>query len=117
MKKIRISLYLRATPRRRKAQRKARVLLSIFSLIAFIATNPVVAQETDRVSNSATSSSIKSNFYQQENKRHLTISAKDLLAQGVAQVTGVELNQTDKGLQVILKTAAGGQLVPLIGVA
>jgi iron complex outermembrane recepter protein len=38
-----------------------------------------------------------------------------LIAQGVTRVTGVEVNQTDKGLEVILKTAAGGQkLVPLI---
>jgi hypothetical protein len=38
-----------------------------------------------------------------------------LIAQGVTRVTRVELNQTDKGLEVILKTSAGGQrLVPLI---
>jgi iron complex outermembrane recepter protein len=43
-------------------------------------------------------------------------TAKDLLAQApITPVTGIELNQTDKGLEVILKTAAGGErLVPLI---
>jgi iron complex outermembrane receptor protein len=44
-------------------------------------------------------------------------SAGDLLAQQnrVARVTEVEVNQTNKGLEVILKTAAGGtKLVPLI---
>jgi iron complex outermembrane recepter protein len=43
-------------------------------------------------------------------------SAVDLLAQGnLTRVTGVEVNQTNKGLEVILKTAVGGQrLVPLI---
>jgi iron complex outermembrane recepter protein len=43
-------------------------------------------------------------------------SAANLLAQGnLTRVTGVEVNQTNKGLEVILKTAAGGQrLVPLI---
>jgi len=47
----------------------------------------------------------------------VSTSAKDLLAQQnpITRVTGVELNQTDKGLKVILKTLAGGQrLVPLI---
>lgn len=39
--------------------------------------------------------------------------ATDLIAQGITEVTGVQLNQTDRGLQVILETA-GGQLVPLI---
>jgi hypothetical protein len=41
----------------------------------------------------------------------------DLLAQSnpITRVTGVEVKQTKKGLEVILKTAAGGQrLVPLI---
>ena len=40
--------------------------------------------------------------------------ATDLIAQGITEVTGVQLNQTDKGLEVILETAAGGKLVPLI---
>jgi iron complex outermembrane recepter protein len=39
----------------------------------------------------------------------------DLLAQGVTRVTGVEVKQTNQGLEVILKTAVGGtKLVPLI---
>jgi iron complex outermembrane recepter protein len=38
-----------------------------------------------------------------------------LIVQGVTRVTGVEVKQTDKGLEVILKTSAGSQkLVPLI---
>ena len=42
-------------------------------------------------------------------------TAADLIAQGVTRVTGVELNQTDEGLQVILKTVAGRErLIPLI---
>ncbi|MGL5836774.1 MAG: TonB-dependent siderophore receptor, partial [Waterburya sp.] len=37
------------------------------------------------------------------------------LAQGVTRVTGVEIKQTNSGLEVILQTAVGGQkLVPLI---
>lgn len=42
-------------------------------------------------------------------------NAANLLAQGVTRVTGVEVKQTNKGLEVILKTAAGvTKLVPLI---
>ncbi|MFM2313214.1 MAG: hypothetical protein RLZZ04_2490 [Cyanobacteriota bacterium] len=50
-------------------------------------------------------------------KQDYSVSAQDLLAQQnpVTRVTGVELKPTDKGLEVILKTAAGSQkLVPLI---
>jgi iron complex outermembrane recepter protein len=47
----------------------------------------------------------------------VSTSAIDLVAQqnSITRVTGVEVNQTNKGLEVVLKTAAGGQrLVPLI---
>jgi len=45
----------------------------------------------------------------------VSTSAPNLLAQGVTRVTGVEVKQTNRGLEVILKTVAGGQrLVPLI---
>ncbi len=50
-------------------------------------------------------------------RQTVSTSATDLLAQqdSVTRVTGVELNQTNQGLEVILETAAGGQkLVPLI---
>jgi len=40
-------------------------------------------------------------------------TALHIAQQGITKVTGVELNQTDRGLQIILETA-GGQLVPLI---
>jgi iron complex outermembrane recepter protein len=43
-------------------------------------------------------------------------TAADLVAQGnLTRVTGVEINQTKSGLELVLKTAAGGtKLVPLI---
>ena len=42
-------------------------------------------------------------------------TAADLLAQGGTRVTGIEVNQTESGLEVILKTTAGSEkLVPLI---
>lgn len=41
--------------------------------------------------------------------------ATNLIAQGVTRVTGVEVNQTPDGLELILKTVAGSErLVPLI---
>ena len=41
--------------------------------------------------------------------------AVDLMAQGVNRVTGVEVNQTPDGLELVLKTVAGSEkLVPLI---
>ena len=41
--------------------------------------------------------------------------ARDLLAQGMTRVTGVEVIQTDEGLELVLKTVAGSErLVPLI---
>ncbi|MEM8672886.1 MAG: TonB-dependent receptor [Cyanobacteria bacterium P01_G01_bin.67] len=42
-------------------------------------------------------------------------TAADLLSQGVTRVTGVEVIQTDGGLELVLKTVAGSErLVPLI---
>jgi iron complex outermembrane recepter protein len=37
-----------------------------------------------------------------------------LVAQGITQVTGVQVNQTESGLELILKTTGGEKLVPLI---
>ncbi|PSB06781.1 TonB-dependent siderophore receptor, partial [Pleurocapsa sp. CCALA 161] len=50
-------------------------------------------------------------------RQTVSTSATDLLAQQnkITRVTGIELNQTNQGLEVILKTLAGSQrLVPLI---
>ncbi|VEP13007.1 conserved exported hypothetical protein [Hyella patelloides LEGE 07179] len=42
-------------------------------------------------------------------------TAMDLLAQGVTRITGVTVNQTDEGLELVLETVAGSErLVPLI---
>ena len=41
--------------------------------------------------------------------------ATDLIAQGVTRVTGVEVVQTNEGLELVLETVAGSErLVPLI---
>ena len=125
MNKIKISLYL----------------LSFFSLIALTTVNSVAAREIDRHSNSAKNNSLNTKNFHQKSQGKITISAKDLLAQdirqgnevterqgdektekyvdkslivqGVTRVKGVKLNQTDRGLQIILETE-GKQLVPLI---
>jgi iron complex outermembrane recepter protein len=50
-------------------------------------------------------------------RQKVSISARDLLAQqnSITRVTGIELNQTESGLEIILITVAGSQkLVPLI---
>jgi hypothetical protein len=62
-----------------------------FSLILeFIAIKPVTAQELN-----------SRNFRSQQN---LSTSAKDLLAQqnSITRITGVEVKQTDSGLELIL---------------
>ncbi|WP_144874524.1 AMIN domain-containing protein, partial [Hyella patelloides] len=57
-------------------------------------------------------SSDSSVFNPKQNNRG---NAADLLAQGVTWVTGVEVIQTDDGLELVLKTVAGSErLVPLI---
>ena len=52
----------------------------------------------------------------QERKLLSSISASDLLTQNnLTRITGVEINQTESGLKLILKTIAGSErLVPLI---
>ncbi|WP_233219849.1 TonB-dependent siderophore receptor [Pleurocapsa sp. CCALA 161] len=100
--------------------------LSLLPLL--ISINPVVAEtKSDWRSQRATrSESFRGahplnltavNSVQDIPPRHqVSTSAIDLLAQApVTRVTGVEVNQTNSGLEVILQTAAGGQrLVPLI---
>lgn len=65
----------------------------------------------------------KENINQKNSQKKALISSAEkdwettsnLIAQGITQVTGVQVNQTRKGLELILKTAAGEQkLVPLI---
>ncbi|MBE9045813.1 TonB-dependent receptor [Pleurocapsales cyanobacterium LEGE 10410] len=51
----------------------------------------------------------------ESNSQHLSNKAADSLAQRVTQVTGVEIIQTENGLELVLETVAGSeQLVPLI---
>ena len=92
-------------------------------IMAMLVMKPVIAESTnkelERSPDSDTTQLLKSgnannSNSQQVNQSQLTISVKELSAQNnLTRVTGVELNQTKRGLQVILETA-GGQLVPLI---
>ena len=89
--------------------------LGIFSLIiAMIVIQPATAEEL----NSRIGRSLRATV-NKPNKNWLQLASSDLLVQNATQestveVTGVQLNQTDDGLQVILETATGQQLVPLI---
>jgi iron complex outermembrane recepter protein len=88
-------------------------LIQLSLLPLLITTNPVVSETISDRSNLTVVNSI-----QNIPPRHqVSTSATDLLAQqnSLTRVTGVEINQTNSRLEVILKTAAGGQkLVPLI---
>ena len=51
----------------------------------------------------------------ESNSQYLSNNAADLLVQRVTQVTGIEIIQTENGLELVLETLAGSeQLVPLI---
>ena len=93
------------------------ISMGIFSITILItAIQSATAEETSRHlarSRLSTRQQINHSNYQQA-----SISASDLLVQnntspGIVEVTGVRLNQND-GLQIILETASGQQLVPLI---
>jgi iron complex outermembrane recepter protein len=87
-------------------------LIQLSLLQLFISINPVVAETTSDRSNLT---AINSNRDIPVHHK-VSTSATDLLAQtNLTRVTGIEVKQTNRGLEVILKTAAGGQrLVPLI---
>lgn len=83
-----------------------------FSLLSVLTTiNSVGAESINNQSNFLSTTQIK------ETQPQISTSAQDFLAQQnlATRVTAIEIKQTNSGLQVILKTAAGGQkLVPLI---
>ena len=94
--------------------------LSFF--LAMVVINPVVAEELNNLSggdDKPYSLKGQSRLQRQAIKSQFSISAKDLLVQNtedeeIIEVTRIRLNQTDSGLQIILETATGQQLVPLI---
>lgn len=77
------------------------------TIICFSAMQPVLA-ETEILTD-ITAKNRQTKFY--------SMSAKDLLAQGntpVVEVTGIKVQQTNKGLEIVLQTLTGQRLVPLI---
>ena len=87
-------------------------LLHLSLLQLSIAIKPIAAESIDNRSNLTATNSLRD----LPSRHKVSTSARDLLAQSnLTPVTKVEVNPTDKGLEVILTTAAGGQrLVPLI---
>ena len=86
------------------------VFLAQLSLLPlFIAINPAAAESINNLQMT------KTNSIRDISSRHeVSISAKDLLAQNnLTFVTGVKVDRTNKGLEVIL-TTRGEKLVPLI---
>ena len=77
------------------------------TIVCFSAMQPVLA-ETEILTD-ITAKNRQTKFY--------SMSAKDLLAQDntpVVKVTGIKVQQTNKGLEIVLQTLTGQRLVPLI---
>ena len=91
--------------------------LGVFSLIAAITViQPATAEKTNNQSEHSslsTSNRINQKSYQQVLTSALKL-VQNTTQQGVVEVTGVQLNQSDDGLEVILETPTGQQPVPLI---
>jgi iron complex outermembrane recepter protein len=92
--------------------------ISLFILLLTI--DPVAAEEKgdhavpfhDR---SNLSTSARDLLIQQEKEANNKNTTSNLIAQGITRVTGVEVKQIDRGLELILQTVAGSErLVPLI---
>ena len=93
---------------------KLSVLLSVVGVSGLVWVCPVVA-ETGRLG--VLKDTASHNWETREKKIYLNHGgmAEDLLAQGITRVTGVQVNQTPDGLELILNTVAGSErLVPLI---
>jgi iron complex outermembrane recepter protein len=85
--------------------------ISLFILLSMF--NPVMAGEKSDRSN--LSSSARDLVEVEENGRSPLKNLAQNSQQALTRITGVEVKQTDSGLEVILKTAAGSErLVPLI---
>ena len=91
------------------------VLLSVAGVSSLVAVSPVVAQESGKKEAVEPEKLGELENWQIGDKSRGT--AADLLAQqsNLTRITGLEVVQTNNGLEVVLKTPAGGErLVPLI---
>ncbi|WP_144875638.1 AMIN domain-containing protein, partial [Hyella patelloides] len=91
-------------------------LLSVGSLLSLVLASPVGAETGSRGAEEqgCRGTGVQPFGFAQDKRCRST--AADLLAQvNLTRVTGIEINQTESGLEVILKTTAGSEkLVPLI---
>ena len=90
-------------------------LLSSIVILSIAIDKPAISKESDRLTQSIAGQaqllSEKETSRLEENKS----TARDLITQStIASVTGIEIEQTDDGLQIIFQTAGGERLVPLI---
>ncbi|MEO1006634.1 MAG: AMIN domain-containing protein, partial [Cyanobacteria bacterium J06638_38] len=84
------------------------VLLSVAGISGLVLVDPVVAEVQKR------GGSLLKNTASHKEQRSRG-KAADLIAQGLTRVTGVEVIQTESGLELVLETVAGRErLVPLI---
>ena len=86
-------------------------LLAIAGVLGMVLLDPVGAVEQGRLEDSANNASDL--ILKDTQGIPLRITATHI-AQRVTKVTGLELNQTNDGLEIILKTSRGERLVPLI---
>ena len=90
-------------------------LLTPIALLLTATAKPVMGKEIEQSLNTVTKIETNKNNDRQKIKSQISTSATDLLTQNnLTRVTGIEIEQTDDGLQIILKTARGERLVPLI---
>ena len=90
-------------------------LLSSIVILSIAIAKPAISKERDRLTQSIAGQAQlleeKETSKLEENKS----TARDLITQNtIASVTGIEIEQTDDGLQIIFQTAGGERLVPLI---
>jgi iron complex outermembrane recepter protein len=89
-------------------------LLPLSLIFSLTTANLVIAGEKRDRSNLLSTSAIDL-LAQQQKEEKTENQTSHLIAQGITRVTGVEVKQTPRGLELILVTAAGsGRLVPLI---
>ncbi|MBE9171412.1 TonB-dependent siderophore receptor [Pleurocapsales cyanobacterium LEGE 06147] len=97
-------------------------LVQLTTIVIVAATKPVVAEELNKLSahRDLSSSQISNHLNnQQVSDLKISTSAKDLLVQNnpsqeVVEVTGVQISQTERGLEIILETTGEEQLSSLI---
>jgi iron complex outermembrane receptor protein len=87
--------------------------LGLFALPAGAETNLDRTNSDTNTSPVATAAKINHKIAHLDEIERLATTVKQWLSQGIIQITGVELRQTDKELEVILETTGSDQLQPV----